>query len=59
MKTRNIIAVIILLSLAVVTNAQPLPPTTPSGNPVPVEGLLALLPMALAAFGIVKLRKKK
>lgn len=58
MKTKNIILVIIFLSLAVITNAQPLPPTTPSGNPVPVEGLLTLLPAALVAFGIVKLRRK-
>lgn len=44
------------MSLAIITNAQPLPPSSPGGNPVPAEGLLALLPLALAAFGIVKLR---
>ena len=59
MKTKKIIATVVLLSLAVITNAQPLPPTTPSGNPVPVEGLLSLLPVALIALGIVRLKKKK
>lgn len=59
MNTKIIILVIISLCLAIIANAQPLPPTTPSGSPVPAEGLLALLPMALTALGIVKLKRKK
>ena len=59
MKTRKIIVTVVLLSLIVITNAQPLPPTTPSGSPVPVEGLLSLLPAVLIALGIARLKKKK
>lgn len=59
MKTKNIITPIIFMSLTIIANAQPLPPDYPSGKPVPVEGLLVLLPVALGALGILKLRKKK
>nr|WP_320023650.1 hypothetical protein [uncultured Draconibacterium sp.] len=59
MKTRNIIVTVVLLSLAVITNAQPLPPALPSGNPVPAESLLALLPVALMALGVFSLKCKK
>ena len=58
MKIKIIVLAIIFLSLAVITNAQPLPPSTPQGNPVPVESLFALLPIALTALGIIKLKKK-
>jgi len=58
MKTKKIILAIIFLSLAVITNAQPLPPTTPEGNPIPIEGLISILLMALMAFGIIRLRNK-
>lgn len=59
MKTRKIIVVaIIFLSFVVIANAQPLPPTTPSGNPVPVEGLVGLLLIAMSTFGIIKLKRK-
>lgn len=59
MKTRKLIITVVLLSLVVLTKAQPLPPTTPSGNPVPIEGLIALLPAALMVLGIIKLKRKK
>ena len=59
MKTRKItFTLIILLSLTVITNAQPLPPTNPSGNPVPVENFLYLLPMLIGVLGYRKLSKK-
>ena len=48
---------LVFMFLAVITNAQPLPPTTPDGNPVPVESFSLLL---LAVGGLlVYLRKKK
>ena len=59
MKTKIIILSILFLCIVLITNAQPLPPTTPQGNPVPAEGLLALLPLALLVVGVLRLRKKK
>ena len=56
---RTIIITIIFLSIVLAANAQPLPPSTPDGNSAPVEGLLALLPMALMVLGIIKLKGKK
>jgi hypothetical protein len=59
MKSKNIILAIIFLGFTFITNAQPLPPTTPLGNPVPVGNLLGLLPLALVALGLIKLKKRK
>lgn len=56
MKTKIIILAIIFLSLAVVLNAQPSPPTTPYGTPVPVGGLSLIL---LAAGGLLVFFRKK
>ena len=58
MKTKHIILIAFLFA-GTVALAQPLPPTTPSGNPVPVESLVMLLFAAIAGLGITKLRKKK
>ena len=55
----RLVGLLVLISLAVITNAQPLPPSTPHGSPVPVEGLLALLPAALIVLGIVRLSGKR
>ena len=53
------VLIVFMLLISVMANAQPLPPTTPSGNPVPVEDLLVLLPAVFMALGIIRLRKKK
>lgn len=52
MKTKIIILAIIFLSIAVITNAQPLPPSTPYGNPVPVGGVFGLLLLVLSGLGL-------
>ena len=59
MKTKITQLTLFFLSITMIVNAQPLPPTTPSGSPVPVEWLLALLPIAMSILGILKLRKRK
>ena len=57
MKTKYIILTVFLL-IATVVMAQPLPPTSPSGNPVPVEGLLGLMLLSMAGLGIRRLKKR-
>ena len=52
MKTKQIIAFVVFLMLVTTVMAQPLPPESLSGNPVPVEGLSALLPIAMVALGL-------
>ena len=49
----------ILLTLSVVANAQPLPPTTPSGNPVPVGELTIVLTVLGSLIFFVRGKKKK
>ena len=55
---RRLAGLFVFLGLTINASAQPLPPTTPSGNPVPVEGILTVLSVALFTLGITKLRKK-
>jgi hypothetical protein len=60
MKTaRYIVSIIVFATLQLSVMAQPLPPSSPSGNPVPVEGIVALLLASMAGLGITRLRKKK
>lgn len=60
MKTKQLLIMIIFLGIVVNAAAQPLPPTTPNGNPIPVGGIMFIVfQLALFAFGIIKLRKKK
>jgi hypothetical protein len=56
---KYIITTIILVFVQVIVMAQPLPPSAPSGNPVPVDGFLMVMVAALTGMGVVKLRKKK
>ena len=58
MKTKLIITTLIL-SLTLITNAQPLPPSDATSNPVPVGGMLVLLPVVIISLGCIKLRKNK
>jgi hypothetical protein len=55
----SLVGLLFFILLSSIATAQPLPPTTPSGNPVPVDGGLMLLVAALAGLGIVKFRKQK
>jgi LPXTG-motif cell wall-anchored protein len=48
-----------MLLLSSVVTAQPLPPELPYGSPVPVGNLIGLLPLAMLAFSIYLLRRKK
>ena len=59
MKTKQIILFVVFILTGAMVMAQPLPPTTPQGNPVPVEGFLHLLPVVLVSLGYKKLRKTK
>lgn len=52
MKTKIIILTILFLSLLVITNAQPIPPTSPSGSPVPIGGVFGLLLLMLSGIGL-------
>ncbi|MFA9391240.1 MAG: LPXTG cell wall anchor domain-containing protein [Prolixibacteraceae bacterium] len=54
-----ILTSIVFLSLVVFAFAQPLPPTTPSGNPVPIGGFLLLLLSLSGVFLFLKKRNKK
>lgn len=51
--------IVFMLLISVVANAQPTPPSSPGGTPVPVENLMGLLPAVFLAFGIIRLRKGK
>jgi hypothetical protein len=46
------------LTLAVIPNAQPLPPTTPSGSPVPISALFPFL-IGIIGFGIYLFKKNR
>lgn len=50
---------ILALFIGFTANAQPLPPTTPSGNSVPSENIVIILSLALAGLGIIKLWEQK
>jgi hypothetical protein len=50
---------ILFLLMAGTVMAQPLPPSSPTGNPVPVDGITALLVATLAGGAFLRLRKKK
>lgn len=56
MKIKIYITLIILL-IGTLAMAQPLPPTTPYGNPVPIGGLAGIL-LAFGAFFLIKKNKK-
>lgn len=58
MRTKHII-IIVFLFIGITAMAQPLPPSDPQGNPVPVEGLLSILPAVLVVLGAIKLKKEK
>lgn len=55
----RLVGLFCFILLASVVTAQPLPPSTPSGNSVPVGGGVVLLLVALATLGIKQLRKKE
>lgn len=55
----RLVGLLFFIFMSVISYAQPLPPTTPSGNPVPIANLAYLLPFAMILFGIYKLRKRK
>lgn len=42
--------------MAQISFAQPLPPTTPTGNPVPVGNLMGLVLLASAGIGYARHR---
>jgi len=64
MKTKNttykhhIISAIAFLMISLSSMAQPLPPSSPTGNPVPVDGVTALLVATLVGGAWMKLRKR-
>ncbi|MFN4298904.1 MAG: PID-CTERM protein-sorting domain-containing protein [Thermaurantimonas sp.] len=53
MKKAIILIAILIISLPLITYAQPDPP----GGPVPVDGAIGLLALAGAAYGAYKHRK--
>jgi LPXTG-motif cell wall-anchored protein len=57
MKSRFITTIFILIFTTANLFAQPLPPATPSGNPVPVGELAALL--LVLGGGILLVKRKK
>ncbi|MCF8359358.1 MAG: hypothetical protein K9H26_11400 [Prolixibacteraceae bacterium] len=58
MKIKYILITIVLFILHFVASAQPIPPSSPDGEKVPVGGALFLLFAALVGLGVMKLRKK-
>ncbi|MFA9389747.1 MAG: hypothetical protein ACERKD_08060 [Prolixibacteraceae bacterium] len=56
MKSKTITALLIILLTSTIIVAQPLPPSGPSGNPVPVGSLNTIL---LLAGSILLLQKKR
>lgn len=58
MRTKHIIFIVFLF-IGMTVMAQPLPPSDPQGNPVPVEGLWMLPATAFILFGAIKLRNRK
>jgi len=56
---RYILVLITIMVPTIYVMAQPAPPTTPYGNPVPVENLVLLLIVGLAGVSIKKISKKK
>lgn len=65
MKTRNIFQVlliiaIVMLVLQIPLMAQPLPPLNPNNaQPVPVDGITAMLIVSFVGTAFLQLRKKK
>lgn len=49
---------LLFLFLSFAASAQPLPPTTPDGNPVPAEKFILVLLFALFTFGMKKIKQK-
>jgi hypothetical protein len=56
MKIKYIAITILFLIITIIGNAQPLPPTTPLGNPVPFGSSSLIL---LAAGGLLVFYRKK
>ena len=59
MKPKPIVLTILFLSLTLMMNAQPLPPSTPQGNPVPVGGILGTLLLITSGLILLKNKVKK
>ena len=57
MKSRIITTILILIFTTANLFAQPLPPTNPSGNPVPIGEVAGLLLVIGGAF-LIKRKKK-
>ena len=51
------LSLFIICALIVPLMAQPIPPSTPSGNPVPIGELGAFLSLLAFGMGIFRLRK--
>jgi hypothetical protein len=56
---KYIIITFVLIIVQLSLMAQPLPPSSPGGNPVPVDGIAVLLLASIAGLGIVKLKRRK
>ena len=55
----TIIIAVTFIFLTVKAGAQPLPPTNPMGNPIPMGSMFLLSALVFLAFGIHKLKRRK
>lgn len=59
MKQKQILLTILFLLVVVIVDAQPHPPTTPYGNPVPIGGSTLIIMLGLLVIGTSQLIKNK
>ncbi len=56
---KYLIATVVIVLIQSLALAQPLPPESPGGNPMPVGGIITLLLASATILGVRQLKKKK
>lgn len=58
-KIKHIVTTVIFIMMVATVMAQPLPPSTPSGSPLPVGGLEVVFLFVMMGFGLKQLLKNQ
>lgn len=58
-KIKHIVTTVMFIMMSAAAIAQPLPPSTPNGNSVPVGGSVVILFIVMAGLGFKQLLKNR